>query len=239
VKATIAREAMLNDIRLALKREDKTAFPDRRRDIHATGRSDEQATEIKNRCEQKREELINQFEFELTRIRGVFHRAATPEAAFQFVEQLISDQKAKTMVAFDTPLFEGMDMRKRLKERGVGIVIDSDSDFLRLAAVADLGLSGADYALSETGTLVLVARKGQARAISLLPPVHIAVLKAERLLSNLNDLFPLLRSDIEAGDGEPASAITFITGPSRTADIELTLVVGVHGPQKLHVILVD
>lgn len=239
VKATIAREAMLNDIRRALNGEEKSAVPDRRRDIRATGRSDERATEIKNRCQQKREELINEFEFELTRIRGVFHRAATAESAFQFVEEIISDKKAKTVVAFDTPLLDGVDMRKRVKQRGVGFVIESDSDFLRLAAAADIGLSGVDYALSETGTLVLVARKGQARAISLLPPVHIAVFKAERLVSSLNDLLPLLRSDIETGDGELASAITFITGPSRTADIELTLVVGVHGPQELHVILVD
>jgi L-lactate dehydrogenase complex protein LldG len=84
---------------------------------------------------------------------------------------------------------------------------------------------------------VLLARKGQARSISLLPPVHIAVVKPEQLLSGLSDLFPLLRGEAEGRD--LSSAITFITGPSRTADIELTLVVGVHGPQQLHVVLLD
>jgi L-lactate dehydrogenase complex protein LldG len=118
------------------------------------------------------------------------------------------------------------------------LVIESDNDFIRTAALADLGLTGVDYALAETGTLVLSAGKGQARAISLLPPVHIAVLRPEQVIPGLTDLFPLLRRDTEAAGGTLSSAVTFITGPSRTADIELTLVVGVHGPQQLHVIFI-
>jgi L-lactate dehydrogenase complex protein LldG len=105
------------------------------------------------------------------------------------------------------------------------------------AAGADIGVSGVDYALADTGTLVLVARNGQPRSVSLLPPVHIAVVRPEQVLSGLSDLFPILRS--EAAGGDLSSAITFITGPSRTADIELTLVVGVHGPQQLHVVLLE
>ncbi len=64
-------------------------------------------------------------------------------------------------------------------------------------------------------------------------------MKPEQLLPGLSDLFPLLRVEAEAEGGDLSSAITFITGPSRTADIELTLVVGVHGPQQLHVVLLD
>jgi L-lactate dehydrogenase complex protein LldG len=97
-------------------------------------------------------------------------------------------------------------------------------------------VSGVDHAIADTGTLVLLARTGQARSVSLLPPVHVAVVRPGQILSSLDDLFPVLRHD---GNGELASAVTFITGPSRTADIELTLVVGVHGPQELHVVLLD
>ncbi len=238
MNATIAREAMLDDIRRALNREGKSASLNHQPRIYASAQPDELVIEIKRRCLQKREELINQFESELTKVGGHFHRAKTEESAFQFVEQIVRDRQAKTMVASDGRLIDGIDLPKRVERIGVGFVIESDSDFIRTAAVADLGLTAVDYALAETGTLVLIARKGQARCISLLPPVHIALLKAEQVISDLNDLFPLLRRDSEAEGGNLSSAVTFITGPSRTADIELTLVVGVHGPQQLHVILV-
>lgn len=73
------------------------------------------------------------------------------------------------------------------------------------------------------------------RLLSLLPKVHFAVLPADRIVATLGDALAAARG---AG-GAPPRALTLITGPSRTADIELTLVVGVHGPKELHVLLVD
>jgi len=230
---------MLDDIRRALNGKGKSPSSDGLPNIYASPKADDLCTEIKSHCQEKRDELINQFESELTKAGGRFYRASTAESAFRFVKQIVTDRHAKTMVAFGSRIIDGIDLPKRVDEIGVGFVTESESDFIPTAAVADLGLTGVDYALAETGTLVLVAREGQARVISLLPPVHIAVLKPEQVISDLNDLFPLLRSETDAGGGNLSSAVTFITGPSRTADIELTLVVGVHGPQQLHVILVD
>ncbi|HYV03597.1 MAG TPA: lactate utilization protein, partial [Blastocatellia bacterium] len=110
------------------------------------------------------------------------------------------------------------------------------ADF-QVATVADIGITSVDYALAETGTLVLRSGAGRARSVSLLPPVHIALLKPDQIVPGLDQLFPMLARDQLVGRLD--SALTFITGPSRTADIELTLVVGVHGPQELHVILLD
>jgi L-lactate dehydrogenase complex protein LldG len=87
---------------------------------------------------------------------------------------------------------------------------------------ADAGITTADFAIAETGTLVLAASQGRPRATSLVPPRHIAVLSAERIVDTLFDLVQQL--------GALPSALTFITGPSRTADIELTPVRGAHGP---------
>lgn len=87
---------------------------------------------------------------------------------------------------------------------------------------AEAGITTADFAIAETGTLVLAASEGRPRATSLVPPRHIAVLPAQRITDTLFDLIPHL--------GVLPSALTFITGPSRTADIELTPVRGVHGP---------
>lgn len=101
---------------------------------------------------------------------------------------------------------------------------------------ADVGLCTAQWGIAATGTLVLDAAAERHRLASLLPPQHIALLPRSRLLGTLGQALLRLRP---AAGPLPAGAITFVTGPSRTADIELELVVGVHGPGTLHVLLVD
>jgi L-lactate dehydrogenase complex protein LldG len=103
-------------------------------------------------------------------------------------------------------------------------------------ASADLGISGADYALADTGTLVLRARPDQDRSSSLLPPTHVAFLNQEHILPGLNELMVRVRLDLETA-GRPPSCVTLISGPSKTADIEMTLVHGVHGPKEVHVVI--
>jgi len=94
------------------------------------------------------------------------------------------------------------------------------------------GVTEADYAVAETGSLVVRASKGNGRAVSLVPAVHVAVVEETRLLADLVDLFAALGRD---GTG---SAVTLITGPSKTADIEMNLVFGVHGPMRVQVFVV-
>jgi L-lactate utilization protein LutC len=96
----------------------------------------------------------------------------------------------------------------------------------------DVGITYAQAGIAETGTLVLDSSVERNRLVSLVPPVHIAILDASRIYATLGETLAMLQ-----GGGELSPAITFITGPSRTADIELTLTIGVHGPQELHVIV--
>ena len=96
----------------------------------------------------------------------------------------------------------------------------------------DVGVSTAQAAIAETGTLVLDSAYERHRLVSLVPPVHIAVVNASAIVETLSDALTLLQKDKEI-----SPAITFITGPSRTADIELTLTIGVHGPQELYVVV--
>jgi L-lactate utilization protein LutC len=98
----------------------------------------------------------------------------------------------------------------------------------------EVGITYAQAGIAETGTLVLDSAVEQNRLISLVPPVHIAMLDVSRIYQTLGETLAMLQS----GD-ELSPAITFITGPSRTADIELTLTVGVHGPQELYVIVIE
>jgi L-lactate dehydrogenase complex protein LldG len=95
-----------------------------------------------------------------------------------------------------------------------------------------VGLTGAQGGLADTGTLAVISGPGQARLASLLPPVHIALLSQ-------NKLFPSLPAFLAAHPHatQVGSNLVFITGPSRTADIELTLTMGVHGPKEIHVII--
>jgi L-lactate dehydrogenase complex protein LldG len=96
----------------------------------------------------------------------------------------------------------------------------------------DVGVTTAQLAIAETGTLVLESDRERHRLVSLVPPIHIALVKAENIVPTLGDAFSVVRRDAEL-----SRAITFITGPSRTADIELTLSIGVHGPKDLYVIV--
>ena len=92
------------------------------------------------------------------------------------------------------------------------------------------GVSHALYGLADTGSVVLAASPDEPRARSLLPAVHVSLLAENRILPGLAELFEALGDDLP-------SALAIVTGPSRSADIEQHLVVGVHGPGEVHVVL--
>src|SRR5262245_38360093 len=197
------------------------------------------AIEVGRVCEEKRAALIDQFESELTKVGGRFHRAAGAQAGLEYIEEVASARRATTIIGWSDPVLDGIDLRERLEEKGIEFVTENIGEaFIQRAAAAGIGVSGVDYALADTGTLVLLSGEGRARSVSLLPSVHIALLRPEQVIGELDDLFCLMR-DATDRDKVPSSAVTFITGPSRTADIELTLVVGVHGPQELHAVMLS
>jgi L-lactate dehydrogenase complex protein LldG len=98
---------------------------------------------------------------------------------------------------------------------------------------ADLAITGVDYLIAETGTVVVMAKSNEPRSLSLLAPIHIAVAERAQMLPDLFDLF-----EKEPGQSGLPSCISLITGPSKTGDIEMRLVTGVHGPGSVHVVLV-
>ena len=100
-------------------------------------------------------------------------------------------------------------------------------------ATAEVGISSAAYGLAETGTLVVLSNEQEQRLISLLPPAHIAVIPASRMLVNLDEFFTLSPKPADL-----TSALIFITGPSRTGDIEQILIRGVHGPGEIDIVIV-
>lgn len=152
--------------------------------------------------------------------------AASAEEAIAHVAKLLSGRMA---LASNSPL---------LAELGIvsmpGVLSGvRDLETLRTEAEArPIGISSADFALADTGSLVMLSSVEEARLVSLLPPIHVAVVPREKLLSGLDELFDRIPKPAEV-----SSSMVLITGPSRTADIEQILVRGVHGPGELHVVL--
>ncbi|MBN1274208.1 MAG: LUD domain-containing protein [Candidatus Aminicenantes bacterium] len=105
---------------------------------------------------------------------------------------------------------------------------------------ADAGISGANFAVAESGTLVILSNEGNARLATSLPPVHIALVTTEKFVETLEQAVTLTKTLTIASSGSKLTAyVSFITGPSRTTDIEKEMVTGVHGPQEVHIIILD
>jgi len=134
----------------------------------------------------------------------------------------------REVVIWDDPLLD--ESSQALRRAGIR-VISGDAETRESAAASGFGLTTVDHAIAETGTLVLASAPGRSRAASLLPARHLAVLPEARIRA---DLFELMR---DAGRPLP-SDLTFITGPSRTADIGLTPVRPAHGPTTVTIFVV-
>jgi len=105
---------------------------------------------------------------------------------------------------------------------------------------ATVGISGANMAIAETGTIVLVTNEGNADLTTTLPPVHIALFGIDKVVATLDDAVAMLRMLPRSGTGQiMTSYVNWITGPSRSADIEQSLAIGVHGPREMHCVILD
>ncbi|HEX8091844.1 MAG TPA: lactate utilization protein [Blastocatellia bacterium] len=229
-----AREEMLSRIKDALKREPS------RDERAAPGSPKQSPRQVSDGGVGGRADLIAQFEAELRRVGGHFYVADGVNAACEYVQNL-APARASTVVGWDSQTIRETGLAERLEQLGVDFVPDagvlSSAEFIRKATEAAIGVTAVDYAVADTGTLVLMSGHGRARVASLLPPTHVALVRPEQVIPGLENLFASLTAGGDFSSQRINSAVTFITGPSRTADIELTLVVGVHGPQQLHVIL--
>ena len=102
-------------------------------------------------------------------------------------------------------------------------------------AEADVGITWADYGIADTGTIVEITEMDRDRLVSSLPRIHVALLKKDRILPRLEAMAEIIREKLS--EKTLRNTITFISGPSRTSDIELRTVLGVHGPHSVHVLV--
>jgi iron-sulfur cluster protein len=120
------------------------------------------------------------------------------------------------------------------------IVRVAREEMRRFFTQADIGISGANLAIAESGTLVIVSNEGNARLVTSLPPVHIAVVTTEKFVETMEEAVALIKALTIASSGRKlTSYVSFITGPSATTDIEKEHIIGVHGPKEIHIIILD
>ena len=161
-----------------------------------------------------------------SRFLGTVTVVSSANAAREAVEKLLDGAAA---VASGHPF---------LKSCGIGEIasVSVNPENLRnTCSTAAVGITSAYCLLAETGTIVLRARPEEPRLISLLPPVHIAVVPQDRLLSNLDEMLSMTPRPVDSD----SSAMVLISGPSKTGDIEQFLVRGVHGPGAIHTVIVQ
>jgi L-lactate dehydrogenase complex protein LldG len=153
----------------------------------------------------------------------------------------------KVVVAWDHPLIKRIALSTCLAPLGIPVYFpdvdpvaaDGQATFRRHAEEAFIGVTSADYCIARTATLTMKSRPGQPRCTSLLPSIHIAVIRLDQVLTTLKELYTLLKwNPAEQAEGI-TRCMTFITGPSKTADIEATLVHGAHGPRELFIIVLS
>lgn len=183
---------------------------------------------------QTRDDLLPQF---IERLQAVGAQATVvrgePEAAAA-LSRILEESAAERVVASDDALV------RRLLAATTGAYFRQEVEAMSQddLFLCDAGVTAAQWAIAETGTLVLESAHERNRLASLVPRVHVAVLSADRICATLRDALARVH-DVDQSGLMVSRAVTFITGPSRTSDIELTLVIGVHGPQILHVIVLD
>jgi L-lactate dehydrogenase complex protein LldG len=172
--------------------------------------------------------LVQRFVQSLEKLNGKTFVVPNTAAVIPAISALLGD---KRIVASNAPFLVACGITG-LSQVQSGI---TDRETLRAAcATADIGISSVDYALGETGSFVMLSSPNEARLVSLLPPIHIAIIPKSRILANLDELLTLIPKP-----AEQTSSMVLITGPSRTADIEQILIRGVHGPGEVYAVIVE
>ncbi|WP_025027310.1 LutC/YkgG family protein [Caldalkalibacillus mannanilyticus] len=186
------------------------------------------------------EGLVQQFKNQLLALKGEVIRVTSEEHLPEVLLNWLSSSEGKKIVAWNHPSPLGQMVLQSLEQldSSCDVTIWSekgDSDSLILAAEqADIGIAIAEEGISETGSVVLYNRGNQGRLVSLLPPVFVCILPAQAIVPRITQVLQQLKQK-----SNDYSCINLITGPSRSADIEMDLSIGVHGPGRIIVFLVE
>jgi L-lactate dehydrogenase complex protein LldG len=178
---------------------------------------------------------VERFCTELASAGGKSYRASDGSAVMRIIHAIAQEHHARRILLSRGGLVDRFDLRANLRalDLDARTLDDVQTNFRDEFFAAEIGITNVHRLIAETGSVVVASRPNEPRSLSLLPPVHICLAERSQILPDLFDLFDLYSP---VGNSAP-SCLTLITGPSKTGDIELKLVTGVHGPGEVHVIL--
>lgn len=226
---TGSREEILHRIRKGLGRGESAGHADSEAPLS-------QNTEPSSNASEKRskDELADIFAESLSGVNTSAYRASGRDGVLEFIKSFVSERRLESFSMWETEFLKSLGVKESLESIGLSL---APAEKKAEIAHSGIGITEADYAIADTGTLVLLSGPERPRGVSLIPPVHLAIVKKENITSNIGELFDIFNK-LHEGQKPVPSCTTFITGPSRTADIELNLTLGVHGPKELHVLIV-
>jgi len=149
----------------------------------------------------------------------------------------------KSLVAWKHPLIDSLGLPEVLSEQSIPVHVTDlgrvDRVQLRQQAIDSfIGVTAVDYCVADTATLVIKTRPGEPRSVSLVPSIHVAVVTLRQLVRDLGELYAILSGDPTENEEGLTRCMTMISGPSKTADIELVMVHGAHGPRELFIYVI-
>lgn len=181
------------------------------------------------------DDLVELFEKRATLVGMKVRRIKAADLTRE-VLAVIESVPAKRVVVGVGSLPQGLGLKESIRKKGIEVVDWHASPGLDAQYDTDAGITDVHGALAETGTMICNSDAGHSRGLSLVPPVHIPIVRKSDILPDMLDYWAKIKG--KPGHELPSSMV-FITGPSKTADIEGVLVTGVHGPGAVHVMLVE
>jgi L-lactate dehydrogenase complex protein LldG len=176
--------------------------------------------------------LFPEFEKRAKAVSAEVFRVKTAAEAREVVCNLARFTNAKKVVSVTSSLQEAAGLDEALRTSGIEVYTDQ-TEIATHAPTADIGISGVEFGIAETGSVCQDAYAVESRLVSTLPPLHVAFLDSNLIVPGILEAFEVVSRVFDRG------YITFITGPSRTADIERVLTIGVHGPSRFVIVAVD
>jgi L-lactate dehydrogenase complex protein LldG len=233
-----SRDKMLRRIKAALYRPRNGTRPGQELVDDEPGRlfKHNMSIEPDNNPGWEQQKLIDIFTNEFDKVNGLAKIVNNADEIRKYLSTVTTEHHSKSFIVWDTALIKRLKVIEYLKTSDLTVV---ESHNKKQVEEADIGITEADYAIADSGTLVLFSDPSKPRLTSLIAPLHIAILDPKKIVRNIFDLFQMIGHEYheELDSKRIMSCITFITGPSRTADIELNLTLGVHGPKELHVLI--
>lgn len=193
---------------------------------------------VRNRTAEERDELVELLRTNAQALGIHLHLAETEADAAAIVVEIVRSREpefshTKHVILHDHPDVAALQLWKRFTREAVTVhtTFSSDRELREKTIASFIGITAPAIGVAESATVIQPTRPGQPRSTSLVPSIHIALLRRDKLVADLEEAYALLQEEGRL------DSVVFISGPSKTADIEAQMVHGAHGPREMHLLV--